>query len=58
VAFGAMHDGLLLGTMAGAAFAYARSWRGRLSDAVLAHAVANAGAAIAVLGFGRWGLWS
>ncbi len=57
VAFGAMHDGLMLGTLAGAAFAFVRSWRGRLSDAVLAHAVANAAVAVAVLGFGRWGLW-
>lgn len=58
VAFGAVHDQLVLGTAAGAAFAAARLWRGRLSDAFLAHAVANAGVTLAVLGYGRWDLWS
>jgi exosortase E/protease (VPEID-CTERM system) len=58
LAFGAVHEHLLLGTAAGAAFAFARLWRDRLSDAVLAHALANAGVAVAVLGFGRWDLWN
>ncbi len=58
IAFGAVHDHLALGAAAGAAFALARLWRGRLADAVLAHAVANGAVAIAVLGLGRWDLWS
>ena len=57
LAFGAIHESIALGTMAGLAFAFARLWRGRLGDAVLAHAVANAGVALAVLAGGRWDLW-
>ncbi|ACL64292.1 CAAX prenyl protease-related protein [Anaeromyxobacter dehalogenans 2CP-1] len=57
LAFGAIHSQWLLGAAAGLAFAGVRRWRGRLGDAVLAHAVANAAIAAAVLGAGRWGLW-
>ena len=32
--------------------------RGRLSDAILAHALTNSGIALAVLAFGRWDLWA
>ena len=56
LAFGAIHEHWVLGTLAGAVFAFARLRRGRLSDAVLAHAVANAVVAAAALS-GRWGLW-
>jgi choline dehydrogenase-like flavoprotein len=31
--------------------------RGRLADAILAHGLANASIAVAVLEFGRWDLW-
>ncbi len=58
LAFGALHDHLALGTLAGAAFAFARQARGRLSDAVLAHVLANTAIAVAVLGLDRWDLWS
>ncbi len=58
VAFGAIHESWILGTLAGLAFAAARRWRGRLSDAIVAHAVANAGVAVAALVGGRWDLWS
>jgi exosortase E/protease (VPEID-CTERM system) len=58
LAFGALHAHWVLGTAAGVAFAVARLRRGRLSDAVVAHALANAAIAVAVLGFGRWDLWS
>ena len=58
IAFGALHHQFLLGTAAGFAFAFARLWRGRLGDAVVAHAVANAGVAVAVIVGGRWSLWS
>jgi exosortase E/protease (VPEID-CTERM system) len=56
LAFGAIHEHWVLGTLAGVLFAAARLRRGRLSDAVLAHAVANAVVAIGALS-GRWGLW-
>ncbi len=58
LAFGAVHGSWLLGTAAGVAFAAARCWRGRLSDAVVAHAVANLAISAAVLLGGRWELWS
>ena len=57
MAFGAMHEPWLLGAAAGAAFAAARVWRGRLSDAIVAHVACNAGIALAVLLGGRWDLW-
>jgi exosortase E/protease (VPEID-CTERM system) len=56
-AFGALHRNWLLGMVAGLAFAFAYLRRGRLHDAVLAHAVANLGIAVAVLLHGRWDLW-
>ncbi len=56
--FGTTHASWALGTAAGLAFAAVYVWRGRLSDAIVAHAVANAGVAAAVLGGGRWGLWT
>jgi exosortase E/protease (VPEID-CTERM system) len=57
-AFGALHSQWLLGTLAGVVFAALLLWRGRLSDAIVAHATANAAIAIAVLSGGRWHLWS
>jgi exosortase E/protease (VPEID-CTERM system) len=57
VAFGAVHQHFVLGALAGGAFAMARLRRGRLGDAILAHALANAGLAAAVLLGGRWDLW-
>jgi exosortase E/protease (VPEID-CTERM system) len=57
LAFGAVHQHFVLGAVAGGAFAAARLRRGRLGDAVLAHALANAGLAAAVLLGGRWDLW-
>lgn len=57
VAFGAIHQRWVVGSVAGLAFAAARLHRGRLGDAVLAHAISNAGIAAAVLLGGRWDLW-
>jgi exosortase E/protease (VPEID-CTERM system) len=57
LAFGALHAHWLLGTAAGIAFAAARLWRGKLGDAILAHALCNAAIAAAVLLGGRWELW-
>jgi len=58
LAFGALHGHWVLGTLAGLAFAAVLVRRGRLGDAVLAHALTNAGLAVAVLAFGRWDLWT
>jgi exosortase E/protease (VPEID-CTERM system) len=56
--FGLLHGRWLAGAIAGAFFAVALYRRGRLVDAVTAHVTANALIAIAVLGFGRWSLWT
>jgi exosortase E/protease (VPEID-CTERM system) len=58
VLFGLMHQRWMAGILAGMAYAYAQYRHGRLADAVLAHATTNALIAMAVLGFGRWGLWN
>jgi exosortase E/protease (VPEID-CTERM system) len=56
-AFGAIHGAWLAATLAGLAFAAVRLARGRLGDAVVAHAAANAVVAAAALLGGRWDLW-
>lgn len=48
---------LLLGTVAGLAFAAVLRWRGRFGDAVVAHAVSNLLLAAWVLGTGDWTQW-
>jgi exosortase E/protease (VPEID-CTERM system) len=48
---------LILGTLAGVAFAAAIRWRGRMGDAVVAHAVSNLLLAAWVLGMGDWSQW-
>ncbi len=48
---------LLLGTVAGLAFAGVLRWRGRMGDAVAAHAVSNLLLAAWVLGAGDWAQW-
>ena len=58
LAFGTLHQQWLVGTAAGLLFTAARLYRGRLGDAVLAHALCNAGVAAAVLLGGRWDLWA
>jgi exosortase E/protease (VPEID-CTERM system) len=56
--FGLLHsDRWIAGTVAGVFFARVYYRRGRLSDAILAHAVANAALAGYVLATGRWELW-
>jgi len=58
LAFGLMHgDRWLAGTMAGACYAFAFLRRGRIGDAVVAHATTNALLAVWVLTSGRWYLW-
>lgn len=58
VAFGLLHgDRVLAGILAGLVFACLARHTNRLGDAVVAHAVANALLAAAVLGWGQWQLW-
>jgi exosortase E/protease (VPEID-CTERM system) len=58
IAFGMLHgERWLVGTIAGAIFALAQLRRGRIGDAILAHAVANALVAAWVLIGGDWKLW-
>jgi exosortase E/protease (VPEID-CTERM system) len=56
--FGALHpDRWVAGTLAGVFYAWVFCRRGRLADAVLAHAVTNAVLAGYVLSTGSWALW-
>jgi exosortase E/protease (VPEID-CTERM system) len=58
LAFGLMHgQHWVVGTLAGVAFAAALRWRGRMGDAVMAHAVSNLLLAAWVLRFGDWTQW-
>lgn len=56
--FGLLHQNLLAGALAGAAFALALYRRGRVGDAIIAHMTSNAMIAVAVLAAGRWGFWA
>lgn len=57
LAFGALHQQWLLATAAGFAYSLVARSRGRLSDAVLAHAASNLLLSAWVLATGRWDLW-
>jgi exosortase E/protease (VPEID-CTERM system) len=58
LAFGLLHgQRWAVGTLAGAVYAGALIHRGRIGDAVAAHATTNALLAASVLGQGRWELW-
>src|SRR5262249_3825299 len=57
VLFGALHGRFLAGTLAGMIYALIVYRRGRLTDAVLAHATTNALIAVFVLTTGTWSLW-
>ena len=58
LAFGLMHgDRWIAGTAAGLLYAAAMLKRGRIGDAVVAHATTNALLAVWVLAGGRWDLW-
>ena len=58
VAFGLLHgDRWVAGSIAGILYAGAQKWRGRIGDAVVAHAVTNALIAVSVLWGGNWSLW-
>jgi len=58
ILFGVLHNHWLAGTLAGLAYAFAFRHRGRLLDAVLAHATTNALLSGYVLATGAWALWS
>ena len=58
ILFGAMHHNWFVGTLTGMAFAIALYRRGRISDAIVAHATGNAFIAVFVLSTGSWSLWS
>jgi exosortase E/protease (VPEID-CTERM system) len=59
LAFGLLHGQLwLAGTLAGLLYAWAMLRRGRIGEAVIAHATTNALLAAYVLAFHRWHLWS
>lgn len=55
--FGLLHGAWLAGAIAGLAYGLIRYHRGRVADAVVAHAVTNALLSIYVLGTGHWSLW-
>ena len=58
VLFGVLHGRLwTAGVIAGMLYAWAYQRRGKIGDAVLAHAVTNALLAIGVLLTGDWRLW-
>jgi exosortase E/protease (VPEID-CTERM system) len=58
VLFGVLHGRWLAGTVAGMLFAAALYRRGRLMDAVVAHATANGLITAYVLSTGQWAFWS
>lgn len=58
ILFGMLHESWLAGTLAGMLYALAVYRRGRIADAVVAHAVTNALLAGCALATGAWSLWS
>lgn len=56
--FGAMHGRWVAGTLAGMLYALAVCRRGKLADAIVAHATTNALIAAYVLATGHWALWA
>ena len=57
VAFGALHGRWVAGILAGMIYAAAQYRRGKVSDAIVAHAVTNGLLAAYVLVFGAWHFW-
>ena len=58
IAFGLLHGNMwLAGIIAGLAYAWAMLRRGKIGDAVIAHAITNALLAAYVLLFQKWHLW-
>jgi CAAX prenyl protease-like protein len=57
LAFGALHQRWIAGTIAGLCYASAQLRRGRLGDAIVAHVATNTLIAADVLLRGAWWLW-
>jgi len=57
VAFGMLHGRWFAGILAGMLYAAAQYKHGRISDAIVAHAVTNGLLAAYVLGFDHWNFW-
>jgi CAAX prenyl protease-like protein len=57
-AFGLLHGRWLAGMLVGLLYALAMYRRGKLGDAVIAHAVTNAMIAATVMATGDWSMWS
>lgn len=57
VAFGVLHGRWIAGILAGMIYAAAQYKRGKVSDAIVAHAVTNGLLAAYVLAFGAWHFW-
>jgi exosortase E/protease (VPEID-CTERM system) len=57
-AFGLLHERWLAGIIAGMLFALAQYRRGRLGDAILAHAITNLLITLYAIGWREWSLWS
>ncbi len=55
--YGALHGRWLAGTVAGMFYSWAMYRRGRVEDAIVAHATTNALIAAEVLTLGHWELW-
>ncbi len=59
LAFGALHPGrIMAGTLAGMLYGWVYYRRGRLMDAVVAHATTNGLIALQVLACSQWSLWN
>jgi CAAX prenyl protease-like protein len=58
LAFGAIHQSVWVGALAGMLYALAQNARGRTGDAILAHAVTNAILTGSALLGGRWAFWA
>jgi len=57
ILFGAMHERIVAGTIAGVVYGLVARQRGSLTDAVVAHATTNAVLAAYVMTTGTWSLW-
>ena len=57
LAFGLMHADVLAASFAGLAYGALAAWRGRIGDAIVAHAVTNFLIAMHVLALGEWSYW-
>ena len=56
--FGVLHGRWLAGTVAGMFYAWAMYRRGKVGDAIIAHATTNALIAADVLILGNWNFWN